>query len=413
MDITQWYAVALGALAVSSIVFCLFWFIIRVARTYATFYFLKHVFYPQVHKYLRGSGKTTRFDVILIIGFLMGNTLCVTIGVRNTSCLIKRTGLMSIINLMPLALGSHMNLVVNRCGLGPESYGRMHRWLGRVAIIEGFVHSTVAATSQKPDLHDSTQVAALIAVSAMAAILVSSSAIIRRHFYEVFLKLHLVLAIVVIPATWRHLSSRKLWVPPTIYLLVAACLTVSVRVLRLAYILYRNLRYKRPISRARVESWPDALIVHVKISRPWKFRAGQFVYLCIPGLGYSGFAQSHPFAVSWWYRDRNGNDFIVFIIQSGKGFTRNLLLHSNHNLGERIEMRTNIEGPYGKDLQLGSYSTVLLFATGVGIAGQLPYVKELLNGYYNCKVVTRKITLFWEIDSERGYALTHFKEKNR
>ncbi|OTA99792.1 hypothetical protein M426DRAFT_27187 [Hypoxylon sp. CI-4A] len=34
--------------------------------------------------------------------------------------------------------------------------------------------------------------------------------------------------------------------------------------------------------------------------------------------------------------------------------------------------------PYGKPLVLDQYGTVLLFATGIGITGQLPYMKELL-----------------------------------
>ena len=57
-------------------------------------------------------------------------------------------------------------------------------------------------------------------------------------------------------------------------------------------------------------------------------------------------------------------------------------------------MRAIINGPYGKELSLGSYSTVLLFATGIRIAGQLPYVAQLLDGYHNCEVKTRRIALF-------------------
>ena len=60
-----------------------------------------------------------------------------------------------------------------------------------------------------------------------------------------------------------------------------------------------------------------------------------------------------------------------------------------------------IEGPYGKELDLELYGTVLLFAIGIGIAGQLPYVIQLLEGYYNCEVKTWRIALFWELDSER------------
>ncbi|SLM37408.1 HTH CenpB-type DNA-binding domain [Lasallia pustulata] len=118
------------------------------------------------------------------------------------------------------------------------------------------------------------------------------------------------------------------------------------------------------------------------------------------GVSYTLFAQLHPFYVSWWYRDDDGNDCVVFIIQRQRGFTKNLLLHTGDDFGDDSEMRAVIEGPYGTELKLDSYGTVLLFATGIGIAGQLPYVEKLLEGYHNCEVKTRRIALFWEVESE-------------
>ena len=100
---------------------------ITTARTCAAFYFLKHVLYPQIHRYLRKSEKTTRLDVVLITAFLVGNALCVAIGVKDSPSLIVRTGLMSTVNFIPLALGDHMNIVVSRCGITSRAYERMHR----------------------------------------------------------------------------------------------------------------------------------------------------------------------------------------------------------------------------------------------------------------------------------------------
>jgi NAD(P)H-flavin reductase len=39
---------------------------------------------------------------------------------------------------------------------------------------------------------------------------------------------------------------------------------------------------------------------------------------------------------------------------------------------------TWIDGPYGLSLNLASYNHVLMVATGIGIAAQISYVKELL-----------------------------------
>jgi NAD(P)H-flavin reductase len=70
-----------------------------------------------------------------------------------------------------------------------------------------------------------------------------------------------------------------------------------------------------------------------------------------------------------------------------------------------VDLAAVIEGPYGKGLNLDSYGTVLLFATGIGIAGQLPFVAQLLEGYHNYEVKTRRIALFWQVESESRYIM--------
>lgn len=109
--------------------------------------------------------------------------------------------------------------------------------------------------------------------------------------------------------------------------------------------------------------------------------------------------QSHPFFVAWWYRDAKG-DIIVLIVEKRKGFTRDLFHHATNNIDLRSGMRAVIEGPYGKELDLELYDTVLLFATGMGIAGQLPYVTQLLEQYQGGGVTNQRIALFWELDSK-------------
>ena len=153
MDIIQWYAAAL------SIIFYNLGISIGFLRTYATYHFLKCVFYPRVHKYIRG---TTRYHALLVIALLVGNVLCLTLGTHDRTEILQRTGLLSTVNLVPLALGSHMNSVVSCCGLGYEAYSAIHRWIGRVAVVEGVIHVILAVVSQTPDQHSSTQVAALV-----------------------------------------------------------------------------------------------------------------------------------------------------------------------------------------------------------------------------------------------------------
>jgi hypothetical protein len=159
MNVIQWYAVALAAIAALSIVFYVFGILIGILRTYATYHFLKHVFYPRVYKYVGG---TTRYHALLVIALLVGNVLCLTIGTHNRKEIMQRTGLLSTVNLVPLAFGSHMNSIVSCCRLRYEAYSAIHRWIGRVAMIEGVIYAILAVVLQTPNLHSSTRVAALV-----------------------------------------------------------------------------------------------------------------------------------------------------------------------------------------------------------------------------------------------------------
>ena len=85
---------------------------------------------------------------------------------------------------------------------------------------------------------------------------------------------------------------------------------------------------------------------------------------------------------------------VVLIIQKRRDFTEKLFLHADNGLDDRSEIRTIIKGLYGKELNLKSYDTVLLFVTDIRIADQLLNVTQLLKEYHNCEVKTQRITLF-------------------
>ncbi|MAD85156.1 MAG: hypothetical protein CL912_19520 [Deltaproteobacteria bacterium] len=242
-------------------------------------------------------------------------------------------------------------------------------------------------------------------------LLLSSFAWVRRRFYEVFQKLHLILAAALIAAIYLHSASKNIFKVPICYLFAAICLQISIGALRIGRTIYRNIKHRTPLSLATIRTITykkksgnktreipvlDAVHVHIRLARPWTWRAGQWVYLSIPGVSRTSFAQSHPFFVSWWYRDAKGDAIIVLIVEKRNGFTKDLV-----SVDPRSEMRAIVEGPCGRELHLESYGTVLLFATGIGIAGQLPYVTQLLEGYHNFEVKGRRIALFWEMDSER------------
>ena len=146
------------------------------------------------------------------------------------------------------------------------------------------------------------------------------------------------------------------------------------------------------------------LYIYIQLLRPWKPQAGQYIYFYILGVSYTLFTQSHPFYISQWYYNTRGNTIIVFIIQKRGRFIRNLCLNANNS--HNFKIRAIIKGLYGKELDLKLYGTVLLFAIGIKIVGQLLYIIQLLKGYYNCEVKTERIALFQELDSKYKLSYT-------
>lgn len=63
-----------------------------------------------------------------------------------------------------------------------------------------------------------------------------------------------------------------------------------------------------------------------------------------------------------------------------------------------------IDGLYGLDRALGisisDYGHIFMVAIGIGIGVQVPYIKQLLEGYQCGVVQTQKIVLIWQMDME-------------
>jgi hypothetical protein len=129
--------------------------------------FLKHLFCPQVRLSMRGFNRYVgfskmRFDVMLVVFFLVGNAIRTTVGVKDIASLVKRSALLCTINLMPLALGKRMNPMASIFGVRLSASASMHEWLGSVVMAEGLVYIAAALSSQHVNVHNTSGVAKLV-----------------------------------------------------------------------------------------------------------------------------------------------------------------------------------------------------------------------------------------------------------
>lgn len=138
------------------------------------------------------------------------------------------------------------------------------------------------------------------------------------------------------------------------------------------------------------------LRLDILVPRLWRVRAGQSIFLSIPKLGLFTGLRGHPFTISWWRRDHHGLQ-LSLLVQPRAGFTAELNRHIHEVLSAFID------GPYSAPHDLGQYGTVIMFASGIGIASHMPYIKELINGYNSYEVRTRRVVLVWQVEEECEY----------
>ncbi|KAL4920652.1 ferric reductase like transmembrane component-domain-containing protein [Aspergillus aurantiobrunneus] len=333
-------------------------------------------------------------------------------------------GHLAVMNTPGLVLtAGRNNPLIPLLGIQFDVFNLMHRWVGRLIIIGAIVHVTcvVAAKAANTNMDATTYVVwhvpffiyGMVGFLGFVFILVQSVSPLRHAFYEVFLHLHILLAIMSFAGLWYHLGGLAQQ-----YVLLATIILWGLeRVARLGSLIWRNWGKQRTV--ANVELLPGSVArVNVALARTWNFRSGQYMYLYIPSLGLW---TSHPFSVAWASTEEtcvaNKGDSrdsfnlllnekpratVSFLIKRRSGFTRKLLGRAADSEECRFRAMAFAEGPFGGLHSLSSYGTVILIAGGIGITHPMSYMHEFMEGYSAQRIAARRVNLIWVVHS-----LTH------
>ncbi|OBT43218.1 hypothetical protein VE00_06389 [Pseudogymnoascus sp. WSF 3629] len=296
---------------------------------------------------------------------------------------------MSAVNLIPLLCGPRLALASEMLGISLRTHFGIHKWIGRTAIAEALLHIIISVISEQPFAWTAMKLSGVIGGSSLGLLFVFSLHLLRDIMYEWFPRSHLILTAVVLVALWFHLPSKKLVARS--FFLAGVILWTVVTMLHLVYFTFRNIASGRILAKARVMGLPGAMKVAVNVARPWHVKAGQYIFLSIPAAELTSVLQSHPFLIVWWERNMDGLT-IFLLVDPTRRFANKLDSLQNKKLVSLID------GPYGLEHNFGEYGTVLMFATGLGIAGHMLYIRELVSGYNSCDVSTRRIVLIWQVD---------------
>lgn len=343
----------------------------------------------------------------------------------------SRTGTLSVVNLIPITvMATIKNPLIRLLDISYDSFSLLHRWFGRLAILQAIAHTVchvidkaqskagwagVRASFQSPFIYHG-----MVATVAATIMLLQSPKILRNLSYEFFHHLHFTMVVIVMVFLWIHLRLGDL--PQTSLLLGAIVIWATARSFRLATLVFRSVG--KGGSRVTIQPMPGGAVkIHLTTPRPWVHRPGQSIYLTIPSIGLW---TAHPFSVAWSgaaeslsrpesvksdftekgpiVRSRMvdmespGEYTISLVVQSHRGLTRKLWERAVQ-ADTPLSLSAYVEGPYGTERSLSSYGTVMLFASGVGITHQLPYVRHLVEGYGEGTVAAKRVTLVWVIPS--------------
>ncbi|KAI9796775.1 MAG: hypothetical protein M1835_003131, partial [Candelina submexicana] len=393
---------------------------------YAPLFRVRHNREFQLSTAMSMGNLPTRLHALLLVGYLGTNiAFCViSISWKERQAVFlpqlrNRTGILSVVNMIPLfIMGGRNNPLIVILHISYDTFNLLHRWLGRVAVLQAVCHTLAwaillvnksgwsalsASVSHTPMI-----LTGLVGVFALLAILVQSHSILRHAFYETFLHLHIAIVMVAVVGLWLHLKGlrqKKLVV-------VVVTIWIIQRLWRMTIFMYRNVSKGR--STAVVEVLPgDAMRVRVNMARPWAFKPGQHMFLYMPSVGLW---TSHPFSVAWSGNEDDSNPekglairqqdaferqktTMSLVIRRRTGFTESLYRKAESAVNGRLVVTAYAEGPYGGIHCLHSYGTVLMFAGGVGITHQVSFVRDLVAGFANGTVAARKLVLVWIIQS--------------
>lgn len=334
-----------------------------------------------------------------------------------------RSGTLSAVNMVPLiVLAGRNNPLIGMLKVSFDTYNLFHRWVGRMVVLEAVIHTIAWLIVQVADggwdsvnlriLTESFTASGFAGTFALIILLALSFGPVRHAFYETFLNVHILLAIIIFVCTWVHCATAHVGVLPQLPWVVAIfMLWLAERLARMFRLVYHNWS-GRGFTEAIVIPMPgEACRVTMHLPRHVDVEPGTHCYLRFKEVKPW---ENHPFSVAWVEHFPNlddkdvkdqvteadikrGTTSVSFVIGAHTGFTRALFNKATQSGLASITMRAAMEGPYAGHHSLDSYGHGVLFAGSTGITHQLSYLKPMIEGFNAGTIATRKLTLVWII----------------
>ncbi|KAJ5976642.1 hypothetical protein N7481_010349 [Penicillium waksmanii] len=360
-----------------------------------------------VHRH-RIWGPWSRWNVLIYFNYTVVNIIVVFFHTHSVVQAGRRAGELALINLIFPLSATHLEYLADLLGITWHTCCKIHQATGwmSVALLSFHVVTECQSRGFSFPLGAIRNIFALIGSISLATLALTSLPWLRRRCYEVFLRSHQALTALFLYGTWQHLPDQSRL--PKLYLyvpLVILALTTFLEVVNLCYM--NGLFSGHGAPRAFVSFTPEGSLTHPRLRkaahirlvlpRSIKVYAGQYINLWMPSAGSWSWLQTHPFIVTSWSRGRH--DAIELFVQPRGGMTSDLLSLAAGAPGCPVPFLAMFTGPHGTSEIVDGFETVLLIASGFGIAATIPYLKKMIHGYNTCTLHVRRLHLVWQIES--------------
>ncbi|KAI9828317.1 MAG: hypothetical protein M1832_002745 [Thelocarpon impressellum] len=336
-----------------------------------------------------------------------------------------RAGMLAVA-MMPwiVAVSVKANLVSLLTGIGHERLNVLHRWGGYLCLFLSLVHTIpfyVQPVWDRPGWevfqtyftgHTVIYGTGIASLVPLIWLCVASLPFIRRWMYELFVALHVPVAILYVAMLLWHCHK---YLTSWNYLWATAAIFLTSYVARLFMLNWSNpWRMSWLIGDEAGVTLLSENAIKVTIPTQTRWRPGQFVYLRMPGISVF---ENHPFTIaslcSGDFPSEYGDGYrdMTLVFKPFGGFTRKVLKTALKK-GPDKTYRAYIDGPYGgMRRRLEAFDTVVLVAGGSGITAVVSQLLELVKRMRDGKAVTQSVQVVWAI--KRLESMDWFREELR
>lgn len=294
------------------------------------------------------------------------------------------------------------NILMWVTGWGFDTFNVFHRWIARMCVLHSLIHTVAYAMSAhkynflEAGLHLPYFKWGIAATVCCVALCVQAFYYFRHWKYEVFLALHIVLALFFLIGVWIHVDMFH-WCE---YVYAAGAVWIFDRFMRLFRIWWSGVCVVGDFQIA--DEKQKIMRITIDYSQMWEVYPGAHLYLYV--LNSYRVWENHPFTV-YQSPQATADGRLSLMVRAKEGKTKELYNSIVNSKMGTVQYNCLVEGPYGNSHPVHKYDTCVIMAGGIGVTAAYAYAVSCLNQE---RVMGRqKIVFVWVLPTDE--ALQWFK----